>query len=138
MTGAMPTLVEQLHRDARGLGYRSVTQERALRALARYLDRPGTRGRCRWRRRLDWASSTSSSDPRNPARRLAAVRGLLRHLSCDGRRHRGSRAGAAGPAGTPDAAARVLRRRDRRPAAAAAGLAPPAGCARTAMSPCSG
>ena len=30
---------------------------------------------------LDWATSTASADPCNPARRLAAVRGFLRHLS---------------------------------------------------------
>jgi integrase len=30
---------------------------------------------------VDWAASTSTPDPRNPARRLSSVRGFLRHLS---------------------------------------------------------
>src|SRR5262249_50978600 len=29
---------------------------------------------------LEWVTATSSTDPRNPARRLSMVRGLLRHL----------------------------------------------------------
>lgn len=62
----------------RGLGYRSVTHERSLREFARHLE--GHEGPIPLERTLDWATSSSSSDPRNPARRLARVRGLLRHL----------------------------------------------------------
>jgi integrase/recombinase XerD len=62
----------------RGLGYRSVTQERALRSFGRYLD--GHRGPIPLELTLDWATASSSTDPRNPARRLAMVRGFLRHL----------------------------------------------------------
>jgi integrase/recombinase XerD len=65
----------------RDLGYRSPSQERALRSLARYLDQLGHEGPIPVEASLDWATSTVSSDPRNPARRLAAVRGFLRHLS---------------------------------------------------------
>lgn len=62
----------------RGLGYRSVTQERGLRAFGRYLN--GHEGPIPLESTLDWATASSSTDPRNPARRLAMVRGLLRHL----------------------------------------------------------
>ncbi len=56
-------------------------QERALRAFARYLDGQAHDGPIPLESSLDWATSTSSSDPRNPARRLTVVRGFLRHLS---------------------------------------------------------
>ncbi len=65
----------------RRLGYRSPSQERALRAFARYLDQLGHEGPIPLETSLDWATSTNSTDPCNPARRLATVRGLLRHLS---------------------------------------------------------
>lgn len=78
MTGSITETVEGYIALRRGLGYRSVTQERALRAFARYLN--GHEGPIPLESTLDWASSTSSTDPRNPARRLAMVRGLLRHL----------------------------------------------------------
>jgi integrase/recombinase XerD len=65
----------------RHLGYRSPVQERALRAFARHLDQVGHRGSIPLEASLDWATSTASPDPCNPARRLAMVRGFLRHLS---------------------------------------------------------
>ena len=65
----------------RGLGYRSPSQERALRAFARYLDGQGHDGPIPLELSLDWATSTPSSDPCNPARRLTVVRGFLRHLA---------------------------------------------------------
>src|ERR1039457_1901550 len=65
----------------RGLGYRSPSQERALRAFARYLDLAGHDGPVPLEAGLDWATSTASPDPCNPARRLTTVRGFLRHLS---------------------------------------------------------
>lgn len=78
MTGSIGEAVDGYVALRRGLGYRSVTQERALRAFARHLD--GHRGPIPLETTLDWVTSTSSSDPRNPARRLATVRGFLRHL----------------------------------------------------------
>src|SRR5258708_3635743 len=65
----------------RGLGYRSPSQERALRALARHLGRDGHDGPIPLERTLDWAASMASPDPCNPARRLATVRGFLPPLS---------------------------------------------------------
>jgi len=65
----------------RQLGYRSPSQERAVRALARYLDQAGHAGPVPLEASLDWAASTLSGDPFNPARRLAAVRVFLRHLA---------------------------------------------------------
>jgi integrase len=79
VTGSVRGLVDDYIELRRGLGYRPVTQERALRAFARYLD--GHEGPIPLETTLDWASSTASSDPCNPARRLATVRGFLRHLS---------------------------------------------------------
>ena len=64
-----------------GLGYRSPSQERALRAFGRYLDRAGHRGPIPLQVSLDWATTTASTDPDNPARRLTVVRGFLRHLA---------------------------------------------------------
>ena len=78
MTWCVAELVDSYIEMRRGLGYRSVTQERSLREFARHLD--GHEGPISLDKTLEWATSTSSSDPRNPARRLARVRGLLRHL----------------------------------------------------------
>ena len=81
MTGGITALAGDYIELRRGLGYRSPSQERALRAFARYLDRDGRHGPIPLERSLDWAASTASADPCNPARRLTAVRGFLRHLS---------------------------------------------------------
>jgi integrase len=78
MTRCVAELVDSYIEMRRGLGYRSVTQERSLREFARHLD--GHEGPISLDKTLEWATSTSSTDPRNPARRLARVRGLLRHL----------------------------------------------------------
>jgi integrase/recombinase XerD len=86
MTGATPpagelgSRVEEFVALRRGLGYRSPSQERALRAFGRYLDRAGHRGPIPLELSLDWATATASTDPDNPARRLGTVRGFLRHL----------------------------------------------------------
>jgi len=80
MTGSIIALVGDYIVMRRGLGYHSPSQERALRALARYLDREGHDGPIPLERSLDWAASTVSTDPDNPARRLTTVRGFLRHL----------------------------------------------------------
>lgn len=81
MTGGITALAGDYIELRRGLGYSSPSQERALRAFARYLDRDGHDGPIPLERSLDWAASTASADPCNPARRLTAVRGFLRHLS---------------------------------------------------------
>jgi len=81
MTARVGALVEDYIELRRGLGYRSPSQERALRAFARYLDRRGHDGPVPLEVSLDWASATHSSDPCNPARRLTTVRGFLRHLA---------------------------------------------------------
>jgi integrase len=81
MIGRVSALVEDYVTLRRGLGYRSPSQERALRAFARYLDRDGHDGPIPLESSLDWATSTASTDPRNPARRLTTVRGFLRHLT---------------------------------------------------------
>ena len=78
MTGTVAEAVEGFVALRRGLGYRSVTQERSLRAFGRHLK--GHQGPIPLEVTLGWATASSSSDPRNPARRLATVRGFLRHL----------------------------------------------------------
>ena len=81
MTGAAALMAGDYITLRRGLGYRSRVSERYLRAFARYLDRAGHDGPIPLELSLDWAASTASADPCNPARRLTAVRGFLRHLS---------------------------------------------------------
>ncbi|MGH3903782.1 MAG: tyrosine-type recombinase/integrase [Pseudonocardiaceae bacterium] len=81
MTGRVSALVEDYVTLRRSLGYRSPSQERSLRAFAHYLNQDGHDGPIPLESSLDWATSTASTDPCNPARRLTAVRGFLRHLS---------------------------------------------------------
>jgi integrase len=81
MSGHVAEVVVDFIALRRGLGYQSKTQEYALRAFARYLDQNGHQGPIPLELSLDWAASTASGDPCNPARRLATVRGFLRHLS---------------------------------------------------------
>jgi integrase len=81
MTGMVTALAADYIALRRRLGYRSPSQERAVRAFARHLDQAGHRGPVQLEASLDWASSTGSPDPCNPARRLIAVRGFLIHLS---------------------------------------------------------
>ena len=66
---------------------------------------------------LDWATSTASPDPCNPARRLATVRGFLRHLSALDGATEVPAPGTARPGRAPHAAARVFRPARSRPAA---------------------
>lgn len=77
----MVTLVAEFIDLRRGLGYRSPTQERALRSFGRYLHEAGHQGPIPLELSLRWATATSSPDPHNPARRLGTVRGFLRHLA---------------------------------------------------------
>jgi len=83
--GGVVTSVTALAADyielRRGLGYRSPSQEKAVRAFARCLDLAGHDGPIPLEASLEWAASGVSADPRNPARRLAAVRGFLRYLA---------------------------------------------------------
>jgi integrase len=79
--GAMTARVEEFIALRRGLGYRSPTQERSLRAFGRHLDHEGHQGPIPLESSLNWATSTASIDPCNPARRLTMVRGFLRHLA---------------------------------------------------------
>jgi integrase len=65
----------------RGLGYRLGRQETYLRSFARFLDGSGVDGPVPLASSVEWATATSSPDPRNPARRLMVVRGFLRHLA---------------------------------------------------------
>jgi integrase len=81
MTGLVMARVEEFIALRRGLGYRSPSQERALRAFGRHLDQAGHEGPIRLESSLDWATKTASTDPCNPARRLTMVRGFLRHLA---------------------------------------------------------
>jgi len=84
VTATIGELVEDYIGLRRGLGYRSVTQERALRAFARHL--AGKEGPILLEATLAWTAASASVDPGNPARRLATVRGFLRHLhALDGR-----------------------------------------------------
>lgn len=81
MTAPVVAAVEAYIAMRRGLGYQSVTQERSLRAFARHLDTAGHRGPISLESTLEWTTEPTSSDPCNPARRMATVRGFLRHLS---------------------------------------------------------
>ena len=80
-TGSVTARVEEFIALRRGLGYHSPSQERALRAFGRHLDQEGHTGPIPLESSLNWAASTASSDPCNPARRLTTVRVFLRHLA---------------------------------------------------------
>lgn len=97
MTGSILELVEEYIALRHGLGYRSVTQERALRSFGRYLD--GHEGPIPLETTLQWTTCTSSGDPCNPARRLATVRGFLRHLTALDGATEVPAAGLLGPTG---------------------------------------
>lgn len=85
MSGNAASSVAEFIALRRGLGYRSPSQERALRSFARYLDAAGHHGPIPLESSLKWATATASTDPRNPTRRLTTVRGFLRYLaSSDG------------------------------------------------------
>jgi integrase len=99
MTGAVTALAADYVTLRRRLGYRSPSQERAVRAFARHLDQDGHQGPVPLETSLDWAASTSSPDPCNPARRLIAVRGFLIHLSARDGATEVPPPGLLGPAG---------------------------------------
>lgn len=62
MTGRVTALVADYLTLRHGLGYRSPSQDRALRAFARHLDQGGHQGPIRLESSLDWATSTDSLD----------------------------------------------------------------------------
>lgn len=127
MTGQITALAGDYIELRHGLGYRSPSQDRMLLEFARYLDRDGHDGPVPLERSLDWAASTVSADPRNPAGRLTAVRGFLRHLSVLDGATEIPAPGLLGPAGhrTPPHVYSDCEISDL--LQAAAGLAPPGG-----------
>src|ERR1039457_1024691 len=137
MSGGMTALVADYAMLRRGLGYRSPSQERALRAFARYLDLAGHDGPVPLEASLDWATSTASPDPCNPARRLATVRGFLRHLSALDGATGVPAPGLLGPVGHRKPPHVYSDRGIGELLQAAAGLARQAGCGRTVMPRCS-
>ena len=76
---------------------------------------------------LDWATSTASRDPCNPARRLATVRGFLRHLSALDGATEVPAPGLLGPPGTASRRTCIPTAEIADLLAAAAGLAPAGG-----------
>jgi integrase/recombinase XerD len=81
MTTTITVLAAEFAELRQGLGYRSPTQDRAVRAFAKWLDAQGHGVPVPLQATLTWAGSAVSADSFNPARRLAAVRGFLRHLA---------------------------------------------------------
>lgn len=81
MTRSFAALVEDYVTMRRGLGYRLRRQATYLRSFAGFLDGLGHHGPVPLTLCVRWATSTSSTDPRNPARRLAVLRGFLGHLA---------------------------------------------------------
>ena len=125
--GGMTALVADYVTLRRRLGYRSPSQERALRAFGRYLDLAGHDGPVLLEASLNWAASTASPDPCNPARRLATVRGFLRHLSALDGATEVPPPGLLGPAGHRKPPHVYADREIADLLAAAAGLAPAGG-----------
>lgn len=81
MSATFTELAEQFVAMRRGLGYRLERQTTYLRSFAAFVDRCGQDGPVPLALTVQWATATRSSDPHNPARRLAAVRGFLCHLA---------------------------------------------------------
>ena len=138
MTGQIAALAGDYIELRRGLGYRSPSQERALRAFARHLDQDGHDGAVPLEATLDWAASTVSADPCNPARRLAMVRGFLRHLSARDGATEIPAPGLLGPAGHRRPPHVYSDARSATCCRPPPGSPRPAGCARTATPRCSG
>jgi integrase len=132
MTGGVTALAADYVALRRRLGYRSPSQERALRAFARHLDQAGHQGPVPLETSLDWATSTDSPDPCNPARRLIAVRGFLIHLSARDSATEVPPPGLLGPVGRRKPPHVYSDREITDLLSAAAGLAPAGG-----LRPCS-
>lgn len=99
MTDTFAVLVEGYIAMRRGLGYQLQGQARYLRNFAGYLDRLGHHGPVPLAVSVGWATSTSSPDPCNRARRLSVVRGFLRHLAALDGATQVSPTGLLGPTG---------------------------------------
>jgi hypothetical protein len=69
--GSVLVLVEDYIAMRRSRGYRLGGQATYLRNFARYLDAAGHHGPVLLTASMDWATSTSTPDPRNHARRLS-------------------------------------------------------------------
>ena len=127
VTAPVMAAVEAYIAMRHGLGYRSPTQERSLRAFARYLDTAN--------HRADPARSRRWNGRRRPRRPIRATRpGVWRPCgaSCVTSPRwtvppRCPPPGLLGPDWTSQAAARLLRRRDRRSVGTAAARLDPAG-----------
>ena len=85
MSGVFNELADDYVAMRRRLGYRMTGQATYLANFALFLDRSGHRGPVPASVSVTWAADTNSSDPRNPARRLAVIRGFLRHLAAPAR-----------------------------------------------------
>ena len=106
-------------RYRRGLGFALETPAWLLRDFARYADRCGHRGPAdRSSSRSIGRCSSRSSDPAQPARRLAAVRAVRALPGAARSGDRGAAGGAARPGAAPPAAAHLQRRRAGRAARA--------------------
>jgi len=81
MTGTFGVHVEDYIAMRRGLGYQLTGQARYLRNFAGYLDGLRHHGPVPLGLSVDWATSTSSTDPCTRARRLSVLADFLRHLA---------------------------------------------------------
>ena len=81
MSHTFTELAEHYVALRRRFGYRLDRQAAYLANFAGFLDRSGHRGPVPASLSVTWAAATSSADPHNPARRLAVIRGFLRHLA---------------------------------------------------------
>lgn len=72
-------LVHEYLAFRRGLGFELETQQWTLLDFARYADRIGHEGHVTTHLAVEWALSSTSSDPAQAARRLSAVRPFARH-----------------------------------------------------------
>jgi integrase/recombinase XerD len=127
MTGQITALAGDYIELRRGLGYRSPSRERALRAFARHLGRGGHDGAIPLERTLDWAASTASPDPCNPGPAAGDGAWFPAPPVGAGWRHRGSAPGLLGPAGHRRPPHVYSDREISGLLQAAAGLAPPGG-----------
>ena len=136
MTGQIAALADGYIKLRCGLGSRSPSRERAVRAFARHLDQGGHDGPLPLEASLDWATSTASRDPCDPARRLATVRGFLRHLSVLDGATEVPRPGCSARPGTAGRRMCIPTARSATCCRPPPGWPRPAGCARTATPRC--
>ena len=117
----------------RGLGYRSPSQERALRAFARYLDRDGHDGPIPLEASLDWAASTALAGSVQPGPAAGDGAGFPASPVRAGRCHRGARArDCSARPGTANRRTCIPTARSATCCTPPPGWRRPAGCGRTA------